>query len=134
MDDEPREGRQLPGAMTSEEERAGIESMLIQILEGQVELELTVAPAGDVRVVVMNRGEEAVGLHIGRQEAPDSTVVQLEGILPGDSAESVARLEEGDYIVTATDLQGEALSTASLIVQPQQGLPGSGEDGAARLD
>lgn len=130
VDDQPREGRQLPGAMTSEEERDGVEPVLIQIMEGQVELELTVAPAGDVRIVAINRGDEATSLHICRQEEPDSTVVHLEEIHPGGSAESVVSLEVGDYIVTATDLQGQPLSTAMLIVQPQQGLAGSGEDGA----
>jgi hypothetical protein len=108
--------------------------VFIQILEGQVELEQTVAPAGDVRVIAMNRSEEAVGLQISRQEAPDSAVVDLDPIMPGDSGESVVRLEEGDYVVTSLDLQGRALSTAALIVQPQQGLPGSGEEGAAPLE
>ncbi|MEZ4552385.1 MAG: hypothetical protein R3B59_00580 [Dehalococcoidia bacterium] len=130
--DSPREGRQLPGAITSEEERDGIELVMIQIVEGQVEVELTVAPAGDVRVVAMNRGLEAVGLHIGRQDAPRSTVVHLREIHPGDSAESVVDLDPGDYVVTASDLQGHPHSTAMLIVQPQQGLLGSGEAGAAR--
>jgi len=130
VDDQPREGRQLPGAMTSEEERDGIEAVLIEIMEGQAELELTVAPAGDVRIVAMNRGDEATSLRIGRRGAPDSTVAHLQRIEPGGSAESVARLEAGDYIVSATNVRGDALSATTLIVQPQQGLPGSGEDGA----
>lgn len=121
----------MPGALTSEEERAGIEAILIQITEGQFELDRAVAPAGDVRIVAMNRGEEAASLHLRQQGAPDSAAIGLEEIHPGDSVETVARLDEGASIVTATHAQGDQLSTATLTVQPQQGLPGSAENGAA---
>nr|HRC63447.1 hypothetical protein [Dehalococcoidia bacterium] len=95
MADEPREGRELPGATTPEDERNGGEPILIQIVDGQVELELTAAPAGQVRIAAMNRGEEACDPHLGRQDAPDSTVVHLREIRPGDSAESVVELRDG---------------------------------------
>ncbi|MGE0228597.1 MAG: hypothetical protein AB7I38_07380 [Dehalococcoidia bacterium] len=129
--DDAREGRRLAGAITSEEERDGVEVVLIEIVEGQVEVGLTVAPAGDVRLVAMNRGQEAVDLRIATQDGPDSTVVHLREIHPGDSAEAVVDFDAGDYIITASGPQGHPHGTATLIVQPQQGLPASGEDGAA---
>lgn len=138
--DQPREGRQLPGAKTSEEEAAGIEQIYIEILDGTIELQHAIAPAGDVRLVVLNRSGTAHGLAMNKQdnEAPSSGLgpktaapsglAAWGSIEPGDSAEMVVHLEEGDYTLVSTEAgQSRVAGTATLIVQPQQGLPGSGE-------
>jgi hypothetical protein len=134
--DQPREGRQLPGAKTSEDERAGIEEILIELLDGAVELQHAAAPAGDVRIVVMNRGSTAFGLTVhkateSRSSNPGSqrsAAADWSRIEPGGSEDALVHLEDGDYTIEATDLeQARVVSTATLVVQPQQGLPGSGE-------
>jgi len=131
--DEPREGRQLPGAQTSEEERAGTEQVLIHLMDGVVEAEHRVAPAGDVRLVVMNQGTKPYGFTMAaaagaaKERSGDGrqAVADWQQIGPGDSGEALLDLQEGDYELTSLDTDGRVLSTATLIVQPQQGLPGS---------
>jgi hypothetical protein len=133
--DEPREGRQLAGAKTSEEERAGTEQLLVYILDGTIQLEHEAAPAGDVRLVVMNQGQVAYGFNMkvdaessrANHGGTDSDVAGWDRIEPGNTGEVLLDLREGNYVLTALDAQGSALSTASLTVQPQQGLPGSGD-------
>jgi hypothetical protein len=132
--DEPREGRQLAGAKTSEEERAGIEQILVDLIDGAVQLQNEAAPAGDTRVVVTNRGSVALGFTLGMEgngdRLPDerSGAAEWSSIEPGDSGGAIVRLEEGDYMLTALDpTDGAVVGTATLVVQPQQGLAGSGE-------
>jgi hypothetical protein len=131
--DEPREGRQLPGAKTSEEERAGIEELLVKLIDGVVQPEHEAAPAGDVHIVIMNQGTAACGFTMSYQPAETKAaeargpVAEWHRIGPGEQGETVIDLVEGDYILASLDLDGAVVSTATLVVQPQQGLPGSEE-------
>jgi hypothetical protein len=124
----------LPGAKTSEEERAGIEQLLVYLMDGTVQLEHEAAPAGDVRLVVMNQGSTPFGFSM-REEKSSSVgrdgqseqIADWDRIEPGATGELLIDLHEGDYVLTSLDTDGAVLGTATLTVQPQQGLPGSGE-------
>ncbi len=133
--DEPHEER-LAGAITSEEEEAGIQPVIVTLMDGAVELEAEAAPAGDVRVTVMNRGSRAVRVALTAQaglerhdtddsEGSDrrSTIASWSSIEPGGSGSAVVKLAVGSYTFTSCELDdGRALGSATLVVQPQEGL------------
>jgi hypothetical protein len=133
------EEERLAGAVTSEEEDAGIDQVLVILADGTLELETAIAPAGDVRLTVMNRGSSALGFAMTAPEDNDRRGVEEDpavmaswsSIEPGGSSTAVVHLEAGDYTLTSQDIEGErVLGSATLVVQPAEGLA----DAARRRD
>lgn len=132
--DQPQDER-LAGAITSEEEEAGIQPVIVSLMDRAVELEAEVAPAGEARVTVMNQGDTALRVAMTAQAGLDrqqrgesqgsgqSAIASWPRIEPGGSGSAVVTLEVGDYTFTSHALDdGRALGSATLVVQPQEGL------------
>lgn len=118
----------LAGAQTTHGERMGIEEISITWTEGALQLEQTVAPAGEVRIVFWNRGESPVDLRLSPSGA-DAMTATVAGLEPGGSHEAFATLEAGEYEFSGADDSTDA--SAHLTVQPREGLSDSVAPGVA---
>jgi uncharacterized cupredoxin-like copper-binding protein len=105
--------------------------ILVILLDDAIEPDATVAPAGEVRFTVMNRGGQphtfAVEL-VAEADEPDAptanaphTAHRAETVAPGDSADVLVTLAPGRYMLANTGRGASAAladARAELTVQP----------------
>ena len=111
--------------------------ILITIMDDALEPDVTVAPQGVVRVMVLNRGERVHGLVVARMDAPIDQLPQQDGhvrldglgvvgrvadVEPGGAGEAEVEFEPGTYALFANGAGDYARGLrVALTVQPAQG-------------
>ena len=116
----------MPTVHTSSTEQAPI---LVVLYDDAIEPDASVAPEGEVRFTVMNRGSRAHDFLVavapaapGEQglRVEDTPLSRVGGIVPGGSADLIVELHVGRYILEAAPEDGgtDPTTSAELTVQP----------------
>jgi len=125
--DSASEGRQLAGAQTTDEERAGIEQLTVSVVGRALQLEQAVAPVGEARVVVINRHNDAVTVELSEQGRDGPVPIASWQLGSGESKDRLLHLREGEYELSGLLADGSPLTGARLTVQPQPGHLGGSQ-------
>jgi len=116
----------MPTVHTSSTEQPPI---LVVLYDDAIEPDASVAPEGEVRFTVMNRGSRAHDFLVASAPAApgerglrvdDTPLSRVGGIVPGGSADVIVDLHVGRYILEAAPEAGgtDAATRAELTVQP----------------
>ena len=91
--------------------------ILVTIMDDALQAGVTVAPEGHVRVMAVNRGEQAHGLLLVRADGGFEVAATVEAIAPGGGGETEVDLRPGRYVLFVDAYLDRAMR-AALTVQP----------------
>ncbi|MGE3855663.1 MAG: hypothetical protein AB7G21_01750 [Dehalococcoidia bacterium] len=102
--------------------------ILVVLYDDAIEPDASVAPEGEVRFTVMNRGSRPHDFLVASAPAApgerglrveETPLSRVGGIVPGGSADVIVALHVGRYILEAApENDGDAATRAELTVQP----------------
>lgn len=119
--------------MTTTDTSDPLPPILVTIMDDALESDVTVAPAGHVRVMVINRGERPHGLVIARAGGEALFVAaEVPEVEPGGGGEAEADLEPGTYVVYANAEGDRARGLrVEITVQPSETYMGRRDQAAS---
>lgn len=105
--------------MTSTDNSDPLPPILVTIMDDAVQPDVTVAPAGRVRVMAINRGEQAHGLILVRSDGRFEVAGTVAAIEPGGGGETEVDLRPGRYVFFV-DANIDRGMRAEITVQPSE--------------